>query len=655
MNAGQKPSRGASSRTDADGAAAEWLDSLADGACTPETFLNAMRERFQADREGYWGILSQLDQYYRRGKIQAEVFQTLKSQLQVSALGPEGIAATPRSQAPVTHATTLPHATPVTHTAPIAPATPAAAAPEAAALAPRAADREVAIGDVLRQRYRIIGFLGRGGMGNVFEATDEYRLDLPTAGQHLAVKVLHSAVTSRHELLCELQREFQFLQSLSHPHIVRVHEFDRDGDVAFFTMELLIGAQLSQVLGTREAVALPRPDALAVIRDVGAALSHAHSRGVVHGDINPQNIFITNDGDVRVLDFGASRRLLMDLGTLGNDLRPAVPVATLGYASCQLLEGQQLDVRDDVFAFACVVYLLLSGRHPFSGRTAVEARVLRVRPSRPPALSARQWRVLRAGLSWERGRRPADLGKWLERFDLTEAVPRLPVLSVLLQKPPPRRRNLAVAALGVVAAALLVIGGIWAAANYDSVTQYVTSLTAEAGPPQVSVGAPPAAIHPTPATKPLATKSLAATPAATAPLATTPAATSPAAPAPAAAPTHAGRTEPVRIELAADSVDVRSPDTTALVVVRRRGYSRGDAAFTWWTESGTAKPVVDFAPVMPHLETIADGRNSVTLAIPVSDTARRQAKSFYVVIDQAESGATLIGRTLTMITLQPSY
>ena len=96
------------------------------------------------------------------------------------------------------------------------------------------------------------------------------------------------------------------------PNIVRVHEFDRDGGVAFFTMELLSGALLSRVLNARGAVALPRPEALAVIRDIGAALVHAHSRGVVHGDVNPQNIFITNEGDLRVLDFGAALHVPLD-------------------------------------------------------------------------------------------------------------------------------------------------------------------------------------------------------------------------------------------------------------------------------------------------------------------------------------------------------
>ena len=106
--------------------------------------------------------------------------------------------------------------------------------------------------------------------------------------------------------------------------------------------------------------------------------------------------------------------------------------------------------------------------------------------------------------------------------------------------------------------------------------------------------------------------------------------------------------------MAADAVDVFPADRTAHVTVRRRGNPHGAASFTWWTESGTAKPGLDFVPVMPHLERIADGQTSASLSIPVTDAPRSREKSFYVVIDQTESGTTVGGRTLTMVTLQPS-
>ena len=110
---------------------------------------------------------------------------------------------------------------------------------------------------------------------------------------------------------------------------------------------------------------------------------------------------------------------------------------------------------------------------------------------------------------------------------------------------------------------------------------------------------------------------------------------------------------PTRIELAADSVDVQAPDTTASIVVHRKGNLHGDAPFTWWTESGTAKPGQDFTPVMPHEGLIESGSASVSLSVPVSGAPRTRPKSFYVVIDRTDSGPGLAGRTLTMVTLQP--
>jgi hypothetical protein len=105
--------------------------------------------------------------------------------------------------------------------------------------------------------------------------------------------------------------------------------------------------------------------------------------------------------------------------------------------------------------------------------------------------------------------------------------------------------------------------------------------------------------------------------------------------------------------LAADTVDVQAPDTTATIVVNRKGNLHGDAPFTWWTESGTAKPGQDFTPIMPREGQIESGSASISLSIPVSGAPRTKPKSFYVVIDRTDSGPALAGRTLTMVTLQP--
>jgi len=109
-----------------------------------------------------------------------------------------------------------------------------------------------------------------------------------------------------------------------------------------------------------------------------------------------------------------------------------------------------------------------------------------------------------------------------------------------------------------------------------------------------------------------------------------------------------------RVELAADTVDVPLGEPAALISVHRKGSLRGETSFTWWTESGTAKPGTDFSAVVPQIARIGDGKSSVVLSVPLSNAPHAAAKSFYVVIDETEGGAALAGRTLTMVTLQPA-
>ena len=476
MSVGTEPARWPQPHTGSEDATLAWLDALAGGICSPEAFLEAMRQQSQGKQDEGWEVLSLLDQYYRRGKIKAEVFHTLKTHLEGAALDSDKETA----------ANVRPHSSTAV-TAPAGESRPSPAAEartSPAAAAAKAAPRRCgARSDRRRQAAQPLQSTGRGGprqeSGTVFrQRRMRYRVDLPTAGRRLAVKVLHTAVTQREELLAELQREFQHLQLLSHPNIVRVHEFDRDGEIAFFTMELLGGALLSRVLQARNGSPLPQPYALCVIRDIGAALSHAHSRGVIHGDVNPQNIFVTNEGELRVLDFGASHKLLPDPWSTERS-----PVATPGYASCQLLEGQHPDARDDLFAFACVIYLLLSGEHPFPKRTAIEARAQRLRLRRPTGLTGPQWRVLREGLRWEREGRPADVQKWLNRFGLGGAATRLPTLPMLLNVPAPKKSRPMVAVAAIFGIALLAAGGYWVATNYDSLAHNFEEWRKPARPP----------------------------------------------------------------------------------------------------------------------------------------------------------------------------
>jgi len=745
--------------------AKEWLDALVSGACTLPVFLAGAGDLLHGAPDAGWGLLLLVDQYYRRGKISAELFGTVKAHLQGLLVGkgtaadgnpplpamqdepqPKGSAtiAMPARDAvsepvsaptrvamsvPVSMPVSVPVSMPISVPAHIARSAPVSvpvsvphiersvpvsvpvdAAPEAPVLRDTIRSpvpRALAVGDLLRGRYRVQGVLGRGGMGTVFAAADQFRLDRSGRDQRIAIKVLHTEIIKRPRLFAELRREFQHLQSLSHPNIVRVHEFDRDGDLAFFTMEYLSGALLSRVLSMADSGALYRPYALAIVRDVGAAITHAHARGVVHGDLNPANIFINDDGEVRVLDFGASHQLHHGPWISEFDDQRPIAVATPSYASCQVLEGEVADARDDVYALACVAYALLSGKHPFNDDTALVARTSRAIPKRPKGLTGRQWNALREGLRFDRERRPSDIQSWLERLDLRAAAPGLPALQYLMEARPQRPSVLKWSAAAALLA--LVAAGAWLLGSRDfalagtgtSLNAWITSLfphdvqmrskltipptddsdalgrrpepaaepptrpaAAAAGAPQHSSAHPDATVDPGAKAQPNLPSSSNSRAPLTAPSSAHPLAGAVSPPRPSAAATAApiapsgavpaqnGNAARARIELAADNVEVAAGDAMARIVIHRSRSLRDEVSFKWWTESGTAKPGQDFVPVKTQVEYIENGKNSTNLVVPiVQDPARRASRSFYVVIDEASDNAALGPRTLTMVTI----
>jgi serine/threonine protein kinase len=654
------------------------MDSLATGACDRGAFLRGVGELVKRSPDAGWDLLALIDQYYRLGKIDSAAFTSLKSHLQSLVMGQIG---TGEISVPLRHTRRDRPAvsTPIADRMPGDPRTTTMTPSAAGAAEEPHVERLLVPGDVLRGRYRVVAMLGQGGMGTVFEAIDQFRLDGANGDQKVAIKVLHTAVIQRPRLFAELRREFQHLQSLSHPNIVRVHEFDRDGDLAFFTMEYLSGMLLSRVIAAHGVTGLHRPYAFAIVRDVGAAVAHAHARGVVHGDLNPGNIFITDSGELRVLDFGAAHQLRRTPWISDFEATQQITVATPRFASCQLLEGETADARDDVYAMACIAYLLLSGCHPYRDQGALKARTLRLKPVRPAAISTRQWRALRAGLEFERDRRPTDIPGWLRDLASPTAAPRLPELPALLaaRPSPPERKQWLVAAAALVLAtgcawwigshghelqqstrvevdkfkktyANTMLGQLWNDGRVVDAAR-VPELPAAADKTAAELVAPAAPVAPAAsAATPRAVPSLAAAPTANPAHSANAAPGTPGVGAPSVAPNpiHA------RIELAADNIDVPPGDDLAHVVVRRTRSLRGEVSFNWWTESGTAKPGKDFTPVATHVEHIEDGKNLADLTIPViADAARHEAKSFYIVIDAASDNAALGPRTLTMVTL----
>jgi len=636
--------------------AREWLDVLSSGAGDQNAFLREMRDLFREDPEAPWEMLSQLDQYYRRKKIGLDLFQSLKSHIQSAALGMDK-----NPEIPVLEEI--------------------ASAPPTAVAGARPAGTgkgNVAVGDVLRGRYRLIRLLGHAGTVTVFEAVDQYCNDLPLSSQRIAVKVLQAATTDRKNLLSELSREFLNLQMLSHPNIVRVHNFDRDTDTTFFTMELLSGSSLGEALQERNHSALAHAHAFSIIRAVGDALAYAHTRGVVHGDINLRNIFVTNESEIRVLDFGASRTFPAEPGVEHSLSRQSL-VSKPRYASCQLLEGQPADVRDDVYGLACIAYLLLAGDHPFQSRTALEARSLNLRPRRPAGLTIRQWRALRAGLHFDRERRPSNIADWLHQLAADKYSATLPSLPELVQSRPRRARmssrylmaGSALVALGAAVwfardtAALTPLHSWWdqvtmapvgvsdAHSGADARNNQITPLP-DANPPDSAPQAAPAA---RPAVVPesapaLASASTVGPVTSPAPLRVVPVREAEVTKATVAASLPVTGPRTAKIELTADTVEVAPGTAIAHLTVRRRGNLHGEVAFSWWTESGTAKSGADFEPVDKRVDHIAASKDTVILAVPImADPGRRQTKNFYVVIDEPSPDTALGARTLSMVSI----
>lgn len=271
------------------------------------------------------------------------------------------------------------------------------------------------VGDTLNGRFVLEECLGVGGMGTVYKALDLRKLEASDRKPYIAIKVLNMQFSGHPKSLIALQREARKAQQLAHRNIVTVYDFDRDGPTVFLTMEYLQGKSLNRVLRSPEFQGLPYVKAMPIIVGMGSALAYAHERGFVHCDFKPANVFLTDRGEVKVIDFGIARgfqqpaddadQTVFDPGSLGG-MTPA-------YASPEMFEHREPDPRDDIYALACVSYELLTGKHPFNRVSATEARAKGVKPEQPKTLSRGQWKVLRQALSLDRATRTPTVKQFL--------------------------------------------------------------------------------------------------------------------------------------------------------------------------------------------------------------------------------------------------
>jgi serine/threonine-protein kinase len=229
-------------------------------------------------------------------------------------------------------------------------------------------------GTILNERYRIIGLLGRGGMGEVYRAEDL------TLGQPVALKFLPEALSTEGAALARFHREVRVARQISHRNVCRVYDIGEAEGQQFLSMEYVRGEELSSVL--KRFGRLPADKATAIARQLCAGLAAAHEAGVLHRDLKPSNVMIDEKGDVRVTDFGLAG-LLEEFG------EGAALEGTPEYMSPEQLAGRELNERSDIYSLGLVLYELYTGHKAFTASTLSE--ILRLRktesmPERPSSI-----------------------------------------------------------------------------------------------------------------------------------------------------------------------------------------------------------------------------------------------------------------------------
>jgi serine/threonine protein kinase len=221
-------------------------------------------------------------------------------------------------------------------------------------------------------RYEIRSQLGAGGMGEVYRARDT------ELGRDVAVKVLPSSFSTDRDRLHRFQQEACAAGALNHPNILIVHDIGAHDGSPYVVSELLEGETLrKRISGTP----LAQRRAIDYALQIAHGLAAAHEKGIIHRDLKPDNIFITNDGRLKILDFGLAKLTQVDgheaqteIPTRRVDTNPGVVMGTVGYMSPEQLKGGTVDQRSDIFSFGAILYEMLSGRRAFHAERDTERR-----------------------------------------------------------------------------------------------------------------------------------------------------------------------------------------------------------------------------------------------------------------------------------------
>ena len=329
-------------------------------------------------------------------------------------------------------------------------------------------------------RYRIVAELGQGGMGVVYKAED-LRL-----GRFVALKFLPEAAARDRQALDRFGLEARAASALNHQNICTIHDIDEHEGRPFIVMELLEGRSLAQRLSSGR---LDLENVVDIAMQVAGALATAHAKGIIHRDIKSANIFVTDSGQAKILDFGLAKLVAgaesvadhatatsapLDAAPRAHLTTPGQTMGTVAYMSPEQVRGEELDGRTDIFSFGIVIYEMVAGRLPFQGATSgvIFDGILNKTPAPiaalNPAVPAELAHILEKALEKDRDLRyqsarelRADLARLKRDTGSTGATAAVPAISTATATPPRRRRLLIPAALAAGAALLAVAAYLW--------------------------------------------------------------------------------------------------------------------------------------------------------------------------------------------------
>jgi serine/threonine protein kinase len=240
------------------------------------------------------------------------------------------------------------------------------------------------VAETLAARYEILDTLGEGGMGMVYRVRDRETSEI------LALKLLRPEIARDPAMMERFKNEILLAHRITHKNVCRIYDFNRVGDLAYFTMEYVDGESLRAYL--KRAGKLTPERTIDLARQIAAGLTEAHAQGVVHRDLKPENVMLGRDGLVKLLDFGIARALGSDTATTRTIM------GTPEYMAPEQSQGKPVDQRVDLYALGLILYESLTGRRAFSGATPVEVALKQLKekplppkkflPSVPPHLEA---------------------------------------------------------------------------------------------------------------------------------------------------------------------------------------------------------------------------------------------------------------------------